>query len=273
MYEINTRVWLRRFDTPNKRATLKDVPHSYWDSLAQKGIDYVWLMGVWKTCPEIVSKYCFEPQLVESYKKALPDWKPEDVIGSPYAVDTYTVSEEIGGEAELVELRKELNKRKIKLVLEFIPNHFSAATSLLKTDPDIFLSAHFDSYKSEWSTFYQPAHIKEKGLYFAHGRDPYFPAWKDTVQLNFFNEKTRTFMTNTLLSIAKLCDGMRCDMAMLPINDVIEKIWGGVLSSQGFEKPKTEFWVDAIKVLKRKYPNCLMIAEAYWDMEWTLQQI
>ena len=30
LYEINTRVWLRRFDSENKKAKLDDVPTTYW---------------------------------------------------------------------------------------------------------------------------------------------------------------------------------------------------------------------------------------------------
>ncbi|MGI6524222.1 MAG: alpha-amylase family glycosyl hydrolase [Bdellovibrionota bacterium] len=271
LYEINTRVWLRQFDTPDKRATFKDIPDTYWIKLAEKGIDYVWLMGIWKTTPSTVEKYCFESNLVEAYKKALPDWKKEDVIGSPYAIDCYQINPQLGTEAELAELREQLKKHGIKLILDFVSNHFSADTSLLHTNPNIFLSAYFESYKSEWSTFYKPL-ATEKDLYFAHGRDPYFPAWKDTVQVNYFNEEARTFMIDSLLNIAKICDGVRCDMAMLNINDVFEKTWGGVLSSQGFKRAKDEFWKVAISTLKRRFPDCVMIAEVYWDMEWILQQ-
>ena len=45
MYEINTRVWLRRFDQGIIKSTLADVPKSYWDDFAKSGINYVWLMG------------------------------------------------------------------------------------------------------------------------------------------------------------------------------------------------------------------------------------
>ena len=48
IYEINTRVWLKRFVSESKIPTLKDVPQEYWMNLKDLGIDYVWLMGVWK---------------------------------------------------------------------------------------------------------------------------------------------------------------------------------------------------------------------------------
>jgi len=272
LYEINTRIWLRRFDTSLKRATLQDVPEEYWYSLAKQGINYVWLMGIWQTTPSTINKYCFEPNLIEAYREALPDWKKEDVIGSPYAIDDYVINPQIGSEAELVALHKLLNKYNIGLVLDFVSNHFSADTSLLKNSSEIFLSAHFEHYKSEWNTFYHPQGTEE-GLYFAHGRDPFFPAWKDTVQVNYFNPLACQYMISSLLKVSKYCDGIRCDMAMLSTNEVFERTWGGVLSSQGYNVPKTEFWMDAIHAVKAKFPDHLMIAEVYWDMEWKLQQL
>ena len=50
------------------------------------------LWGVWNTCDSTIQKYCFEKDLVKSYKRALKDWKPEDVIGSPFAVNKYELS-------------------------------------------------------------------------------------------------------------------------------------------------------------------------------------
>ena len=272
LYEINTRVWLRQFDSNRRRATLKDVPDSYWANLAKKGMDYVWLMGVWQTSPSSIEKYCFESSLVDAYKKALPDWHKEDVIGSPYAIDSYKINPLVGDEDELAKTRKQLKKHGLKLILDFVSNHFNAETSLLNTNPDIFLSAHFENYKSSWDTFFHPD-TNDKTLYFAHGRDPFFPAWKDTVQVNHFNPRTREFMIETLLKVADMCDGVRCDMAMLSTNEVFEKTWGGVLSAQGFSKLNTEFWEDALKALKEKFPNHIAIAEVYWDMEWKLQKM
>jgi hypothetical protein len=57
-------------------------------------------------------------------------------------------------------------------------------------------------------------------------------------------------------------------MAMLLLNDVFERTWGGRAGA----KPATEYWTDVIPVVKRADPDFLFIAEAYWDMEWELQQ-
>lgn len=271
MYEINTRVWLRRFDHGIIKSTLADVPKSYWDDFAKNGIEYIWLMGVWNTCDSAIQKYCFEEDLVKNYKRALKDWRREDVIGSPFAVNNYELSSSLGDKRSLLELKSYLNKKGIKLILDFVPNHFSAVSGLIKSNPDIFLSVGQEQYESDPHTFYQPYPDEQK--YFAHGRDPFFPAWQDTVQVNFFSEQARIFLTNTLLNLTEVCDGVRCDMAMLALNNVFQNTWGGILKKNGYEKPKIEFWKYAVEKVKNERADFLFIAEAYWDLEWDLQQL
>ncbi len=73
--------------------------------LKSLGMDYIWLMGVWKTNESVVKEYCFEPGLVNDYNKALKDFKVEDVIGSPYSIDKYELNPHIGTIEELIELK------------------------------------------------------------------------------------------------------------------------------------------------------------------------
>ena len=173
LYEINTRVWLRRFDSEGRKANLDDVPTSYWERLAQKGIDYVWLMGVWKICSSTIEKYCLKEGAVkDSFKIALKDLQVEDIIGSPYAIDRYEVNPLIGTERSIQNTKTVLNKLGIKLILDFVPNHFSADSSLIKTDPYIFLEGDPDELKNNSNTFYKP--FEDDDTIFAHGRDPFF---------------------------------------------------------------------------------------------------
>ncbi|MHC5080373.1 MAG: alpha-amylase family glycosyl hydrolase, partial [Planctomycetota bacterium] len=103
---------------------------------------------------------------------------------------------------------------------------------------------------------------------FAHGRDPNFDGWTDTVQLDYRLPATRRAMADLLLELAGRCDGVRCDMAMLVNRDVFLRTWGGT-----FRPPLAEFWPSAITDVKARYPGFLMLAEVYWDMEWDLQQM
>lgn len=270
LYEINTRVWISKFSTPDKRATLVNIPAEIWKNLSDKGINIIWLMGIWKTCPDTVKKYCFEDFLIRNYDKALRDWKEGDVIGSPYAIDEYDVLPELGTLEHLRLLRKELNSRGLKLFLDFVPNHFNAGSSLIKTNPEIFLEVDEEIYKRDPHTFFNP---EDTGRFFAHGRDPFFPAWQDTIQVNYYSPEAIEFMTSTLLNIAQFCDGVRCDMAMLALDNVFSNTWSGVLSKMGHKKPAVVFWKYAIQKVKEKYPEFIFMAEAYWDLEWELQQL
>jgi hypothetical protein len=75
-------------------------------------------------------------------------------------------------------------------------------------------------------------------------------------------------VNETVSSIAGQCDGIRCDMAMLLLNSIFERTWGGRVG----HVPATEYWRALIPAVKQGHPDFLFIAEAYWDLEWELQQ-
>jgi len=268
LYEINTRVWIKQF---GEQAKLSDVPIDYFKNLKSKGIDIIWLMGVWKTCDSLIEKYCFTPELISEYAKALADWKKEDVIGSPFAIDEYKINPKLGTEDDIKNLREKLNSLDLKLLLDFVPNHCGAGSRYLKEHPEYFLAGDSELLVKDEFTFFKSPFDESK--IFAHGRDPFFPAWEDTVQLNYFNEDTINFMIGNLLKISRLCDGVRCDMAMLELNNVFENTWLGVLNNQKYSKPAAEFWIEAINKVRDKNPDFIFLAEAYWDLEWRLQQL
>jgi hypothetical protein len=103
---------------------------------------------------------------------------------------------------------------------------------------------------------------------FACGRDPYFPAWPDVLQLNAFALGLRKAVIDTTSSIAGQCDGIRCDMAMLVLNNIFERTWG----TRAGQRPDKDYWSTIIPAIKSKHPEFRFIAEAYWDLEWELQQ-
>jgi glycosidase len=97
----------------------------------------------------------------------------------------------------------------------------------------------------------------------AYGRDPYFDGWPDTLQLDYGNPALQKAMLGELGRIARQCDGVRCDMAMLVLPEVFEKTWGISAPS---------FWPRATQAVRARVPDFLFLAEVYWDLEWTLQQ-
>jgi hypothetical protein len=57
-------------------------------------------------------------------------------------------------------------------------------------------------------------------------------------------------------------------MAMLMTNEVFARTWGERVGPA----PAEEYWPTVIGRTRVAHPDLLFIAEAYWDMEWALQQ-
>lgn len=267
IYEINTVVWLadltRRFGRP---VLLGDVPTQVLDELAALHFDAVWLMGVWEHSPRAREIALSHPDLVAEYDRLLPDWTPDQITGSPYAVHRYVVDEHFGGQDGLATLRQALRDRGLGLILDFVPNHVALDHPWTTDCPDCLVrGTEADSIKQPGTYFIDPAN----GQCFAHGRDPYFPAWSDTVQIDAFSSAARDCARRTLLDIAAQCDGVRCDMAMLLVNRIFARTWTRPPSAI----PATEYWTEIIPPIKAQYPDFVFMAEVYWDMEAELQSL
>src|SRR5436190_11256896 len=119
IYEINTWVWLNELSHKHRRSlTLATIPASEWDAIVELGMDAVWLMGVWERSPAGRSIAMKNESLQEDFRRALPDVRPEDIVGSPYCVRRYTVDEQLGGTKGLASARKNLANRKIRLIVD-----------------------------------------------------------------------------------------------------------------------------------------------------------
>jgi len=264
VYEISTWVWLAELSHKyGKAIDLSSVPAAEWESIADYGFDAVWLMGVWERSPAGIRIANQNGGMLADFRKALPDFHPEDNVGSPYCVRRYVVDAHLGGPAGLAIARRELSHRGMNLILDFVPNHVAPDHPWATDHPEYFIRGCADDVKSDPSSY-----IDLSGTVCACGRDPYFPAWSDVLQLNAFEPGLRRAVIKTIAGIAQQCDGMRCDMAMLLLNSIFERTWGG----RAGQRPLAEYWVEVISTIKSKYPGFLFIAEAYWDLEWELQQ-
>jgi len=264
LYEINTWVWLAQLSKKHgRRIDLSSVPAAEWDAIAAYGFDGVWLMGVWERSPMGIAIANQNKGLLDDFHRALPDFCADDNVGSPYCVRSYIVDEHLGGPEGLAAARRALSKRGVNLILDFVPNHVAPDHPWVTQHPEYFIRGNADDIRND------PASFRELcGVVFACGRDPYFPAWQDVLQLNAFETNLRQAVIETISSIADQCDGIRCDMAMLFLNPVFERTWGG----RAGPRPATEYWVDVISAIKSRHPGFVFIAEAYWDLEWELQQ-
>ncbi len=98
LYQINTRVWLRKLSVMlSREATLDDISDDDLDRLAGQEFDWIYLLGVWQTgnAGRIVSRS--NPEWRKEFEQVLPDLKDEDICGSSFAVTGYTVHSSLGG--------------------------------------------------------------------------------------------------------------------------------------------------------------------------------
>lgn len=259
IYEINTTAYLNRLANKYQHLiTLATIPDEDIDEIASFGMDTVWLMGVWQRSPAGVDVALHDDNLLLGFHASLPDFAPEDVIGSAYAIKSYVVAERFGGNVALQQLRDRLKSRKIKLILDFVPNHTAIDGDWVDTHPEYYIQA--DSVAANLQpNWYQTIN----DITVAFGRDPNYPPWSDTAQLNAFSSAYRSESIATLTYLATLCDGVRCDMAMLMINDIFHRTW----HDQAGSVPGSEYWTSVISAVRATSPEFIFISESYWDTQ------
>jgi hypothetical protein len=269
LYEINTRLWLRELGA----ATLDDVPDRELDHLAAQGFDLIWLMGVWAPSPAAETLAKTHPALRARCQVILPDLGPDDLVASPYAIVGYELSPRLGESAALDRLRRRLHQRGLGLILDFVPNHTAFDHPWLDTHPEYFIEAPpggpLDLQPGEVPTTF----VAASGRRFYHGKDPYFPPWIDTAQIDYRRRSARRAMIEELRRVAMRCDGVRCDMAMLLLSDVFHRTWAHTPLPPPFDHAQGEFWAEAIDVLRAERPDFLLLAEAYWGTDRRLTQL
>lgn len=267
LLEVNARCWLRDLSTAaGEPLDLARVPEPVVKDWRRLGFTHLWLMGVWKTGPRSRAAYLHHPDTRRRLDEFLPDWSESDVPGSPYAIAAYHVAETLGGDTGLATFREQLHHHDLRLVLDFVPNHTGLDHPWIEERPDYFVPGRPESSEA----FRRETRAGPRWL--AHGKDPYFPPWIDTAQLDFRRADTRAALRDTLRSVAARCDAVRCDMAMLVLNDIFATTWK--------EHPPTrdelgeEFWAGAIPTVKAEQGATFQfIAEAYWDLEPHLQTL
>jgi hypothetical protein len=263
LYQINTRVWLTRLaESLGRRATLDDVPDAELDRLAEMGFDWIWFLSVWQTGPAARQVSRSNAGWRKEFQETLPDLCEEDIAGSGFAIQSYSVHRDLGGAAALARLRRRMQKRGLKLMLDFVPNHMAPDHPWIDEHPDYFVhGSEADLARAPQN--YCRVQTKNGPLVLAYGRDPYFDGWPDTLQLDYGNPDLQQAMIGELQRIAEQCDGVRCDMAMLVLPEVFARTWGIRADL---------FWPKATESVRRKQPHFQFMAEVYWDLEWTMQQ-
>jgi hypothetical protein len=263
LYQVNTRVLLTGLSrTLQRPTTLDDVPDNLLDRLASEGFDWVWFLGVWQTGASGRRISLENVEWHREFEELLHDFSDQDVCGSCFAIQSYAVHADFGGNPALERLRRRLDGRGLRLLLDFVPNHTAPDHPWVRQHPEFYMHGNAQQMEREPQNYTQVA-TPGGPVVLAYGRDPYFAGWPDTLQLNYANPALQEVMASELEKIASMCDGVRCDMAMLILPDIFERTWG--------VRPAS-FWPTAIERTRARNPGFLFMAEVYWDMEWTLQQ-
>ena len=264
IYEINTWVWLSDLSRKwNTAIDLSSVPAAEWDNIANYGFDAVWLMGIWERSPAGIAVANHNNNLLDEFRRTLPDFAVEDNVGSAYCIRRYVVDGHLGGPPALSVARAELAKRGIRLILDFVANHVAPDSPWVTEHPEYFIAGSEQDLRNDPGSY-----LRAGGRILAAGRDPNFPAWPDVLQLNAFHPGLRAAMVETLLNIASQCDGVRCDMAELLLNEVFSRTWRG----RAGQAPEIDYWRGVISPLRNAHPGLIFLAEAYWGMEQKLQE-
>ena len=142
----------------------------------------------------------------------------------------------------------------MKLMLDFVPNHTAPDHPWVKSNPDYYVQGSEEQIGFAPQNYLRVETDREQRI-LAHGRDPNYPGWPDTPQLNYANPELQKSQIDELIAIAGKCDGVRCDMAMLVLPEVFQRTWGVA---------PEPFWPKATAAVRRAHPAFTFMAEVYW---------
>ncbi|HUN48511.1 MAG TPA: alpha-amylase family glycosyl hydrolase, partial [Stellaceae bacterium] len=236
------------------------IPDAELGRLAAAGFDWIWLLSVWQTGEAGGRISRANRAWRREFEATLPDLSEADIAGSGFAITGYEVPAALGGDAALARLRERLRRHGLRLMLDFVPNHTALDHRWVEEHPDYYVAGSERDLARAPDTYAKVAGRDGERI-LAHGRDPNFPGWADTLQLDYGNPALQAAMRRELLKVARQCDGLRCDMAMLLLPEVFARSWGIAAAP---------FWPQAIAETRREVPGFCLMAEVYWDLEATM---
>ena len=201
MFEINVLAWLFELSRiAGRRISLGEVPREEWERLRSLGMDFVWLMGIWSRSAEGRKISLLDRGFHKIFDAILPGWTPADVVGSSYSISSHEPDPAVGTWEDIDRARAELRRLDMGLILDFIPNHTGVDHHWLTEHPEYFIQVDEADFLKDRQAYFR---VERNGppIYVAHGKDPNFPSWTDTAQINYFNPQARTAMIERLKKI------------------------------------------------------------------------
>ena len=293
----STYVWLAQLSRQYGRriARLDEIPDEALQTLAERGINSLWLIGIWERsrASETIKRLCGN----------------QEAVASAYSLYDYRIAEDLGGEAAYTNLRDRAFRHGVRLASDMVPNHMGIDSPWVVEHPEWFIGRGDSPYPSY--SFNGPdlscdgrVEIKIEDHYFDqtdaavvfrrvdkstgetryiyHGNDGTSFPWNDTAQLDYLNVAVREQVIQTILHVARLFPVIRFDAAMTLAKRHFHRLWfpgpgssGAIpsraesgMSQEDFDRAMpAEFWREVVDRVAREVPGTLLLAEAVWLME------
>ena len=293
----STYVWLaqlsKQYGLPIHR--LNDIPDEELATLAGRGLNSLWLIGVWERsrASKTIKQLCGN----------------SDAVASAYSLFDYTIAEDLGGEAAYINLRDRCYRHGVRLASDMVPNHMGIDSPWVVEHPEWFISRqdtpypvysfngpdlshdsrveikiedHYFEQSDAAVVFRRVDRQSGETRYIYHGNDGTSFPWNDTAQLDYLNAAVREHVIQTILHVARLFPVIRFDAAMTLAKRHFHRLWfpgpgatGAIpsraeygMSQAEFDRHMPhEFWREVVDRVAVEVPGTLLLAEAFWLME------
>jgi hypothetical protein len=297
MIAKSTYVWLAQLSRQYGRTIerLDQIPDEELQLLAHRGLNALWLIGVWE-----------RSRASQAIKRMRGQ---QDAVASAYSLYEYNIAGDLGGDYAYNNLRERAARYGIRLASDMVPNHMGIDSPWVIEHPEWFLSRHdrpWPSYnfngpdlshdgrvsiriedhyydQSDAAVVFQrrdnaSGHVE----YIYHGNDGTSFPWNDTAQLNYLRADVRERVIQTILQVARMFPIIRFDAAMTLARRHVQRLWfpipgsgGSIPSRAEFAMTQEEFdaamphefWREVVDRVATEVPGTLLLAEAFWLME------
>jgi glycosidase len=297
MIAKSTYVWLAQLSKQYGRriARLDEIPDEELATLSHRGINTLWLIGVWERsrASKTIKQLCGN----------------QDAVASAYSLFDYKIAEDIGGEAAYINLRDRSYHHGIRLASDMVPNHMGIDSPWVMEHPEWFISrweSPYPAYSFNGPDLSHDGRVEIKiddhyfeqtdaavvfrrrdkwtgdTRYIYHGNDGTSFPWNDTAQLDYLNPAVREQVIQTILHVARLFPVIRFDAAMTLAKRHFHRLWfpgpgasGAIPSRAEYSMNQAEFnrhmphefWREVVDRVAAEVPGTLLLAEAFWLME------
>ncbi len=293
----STYVWLAQLSRFHSRPInrLDEIPDEELATLARRGINSLWLIGVWE-----------RSRASKTIKQLTGN---TDAVASAYSLFDYSIADDLGGEAAYINLRDRAFRHGVRLASDMVPNHMGIDSPWVVEHPEWFISRwespypaytfngpdvssdsrveikiedHYYEQSDAAVVFRRRDKASGETRYIYHGNDGTSFPWNDTAQLDYLNAAVREQVIQTILHVARLFPVIRFDAAMTLAKRHFHRLWfpgpgsSGAIPSRAeygmtqaeFDRHMPhEFWREVVDRVAAEVPGTLLLAEAFWLME------